>query len=109
MRTSRLTFCLGLILLLAAFGISGSGQARFPTPPEAADTQTTVRDAKPAGRTRRIDSLQIQRDARELQELAQTIPADVQHINQGLLPKDTVEKLKRIEKLSKHLRGELNP
>jgi hypothetical protein len=30
-------------------------------------------------------------------------------VSRGLLPKDTVEKLKRIEKLSKRLRGELNP
>jgi len=27
----------------------------------------------------------------------------------GMLPKDVIEKLKHIEKLSKHLRGELGP
>jgi hypothetical protein len=31
----------------------------------------------------------------------------MQHLEQGLLPKNTLEKLKRIENLSKHLRGEL--
>jgi hypothetical protein len=30
-------------------------------------------------------------------------------LSQGKLPKDFAEKLKRIEKLSKHLRGELAP
>jgi len=28
-------------------------------------------------------------------------------VNRGLLPKDVLEKLKRVEKLSKHLRSEL--
>jgi hypothetical protein len=30
-------------------------------------------------------------------------------VRQGTLPKDIIEKLKRIEKLSKRLRSELNP
>jgi hypothetical protein len=29
------------------------------------------------------------------------------YVNKGLLPKDMVEKLKRVEKLSKHLRSQL--
>jgi len=31
----------------------------------------------------------------------------MESVNHGILPKDTIEKLKRIEKLSKRLRGEL--
>ena len=31
----------------------------------------------------------------------------MESVNHGILPKDAIEKLKRIEKLSKHLRGEL--
>jgi hypothetical protein len=46
-------------------------------------------------------------DAQELAELSASIPADVKLVNRGLLPKDLVEKLKRVEKLSKHLRSEL--
>ncbi len=57
----------------------------------------------------RIDPLQLQREARELSDLAKSLPADVDQVNHGLLPKDTIDKLKRIEKLSKHMRGELNP
>jgi hypothetical protein len=34
---------------------------------------------------------------------------DVQSIEKGMFPKDVVQKLKQIEKLSKHLRGELTP
>jgi hypothetical protein len=110
MKPCRLAHSLGLSILLAAtFVVPGRGQSHFPAPPEAADKQNTLGDSKPAPHPPRIDALQLQREARELLELAQTIPVDMQHVNQGLLPKDTVEKLKRIEKLSKHLRGELHP
>ncbi len=33
-----------------------------------------------------------------------TVPADINRVNRGLLPKDVIEKLRRIEKLSKRLR-----
>jgi hypothetical protein len=55
-----------------------------------------------------LDAVQLQREARELSDLAQSVPADVDSVNRGLLPKDLAEKLKRIEKLSKHLRGEIS-
>ena len=42
-------------------------------------------------------------------DLAQTVPLDVDQVNQGLLPKDASEKRKRIEKLAKRLRSELAP
>jgi hypothetical protein len=54
-----------------------------------------------------LDMLGLQRDAQELAELSASIPTDVKRVNRGLLPKDLVEKLKRVEKLSKHLRSEL--
>jgi len=56
-----------------------------------------------------MDNLQLEREARELSDLAKSVPLDIEQVKQGLLPKDTVEKLKRIEKLAKHLRGELAP
>ena len=42
-------------------------------------------------------------------ELTQSLQPDIESVNHRLLPKDTIEKLKRIEKVSKHLRGELTP
>ena len=50
---------------------------------------------------------QLQHDAKELAALSASLPADIDQVNRGVLPKDVVEKLKRIEKLSKRLRGEL--
>ena len=50
----------------------------------------------------------FQREAEVLARTAQTIPSDVANLSKGMLPNDVIEKLKQIEKLSKHLRSELN-
>jgi hypothetical protein len=55
------------------------------------------------------DPLELQREARQVLELSQSIQSDFESINRGLLPKDTIEKLKRIEKLSRHLRSQIAP
>jgi len=51
----------------------------------------------------------LQREAKELLELSQSLQPDIESLSRGLLPKDLVDKLKRIEKLSKRLRGEIAP
>ena len=56
-----------------------------------------------------VDFLELQRESRELSDLAHTVPADVESVSHGLLPKDLIEKLKRIEKLSKDLRSKVRP
>lgn len=58
---------------------------------------------------RRLDVGQLQKEADDLARTAQTIPSDMESVRRGILPKDVVQKLKQIEKLSKHLRSELNP
>ena len=57
----------------------------------------------------KLDPVQIDREARELLELSQSLQPDIDSVNHGVLPKDMIGKLKRIEKLSKHLRGEIAP
>ena len=57
----------------------------------------------------KLDPDQLQREGRELLELSQSLQADIESLNHGLYPKDTVDKLKRIEKVAKHLRGEIAP
>jgi hypothetical protein len=52
---------------------------------------------------------EFQRDADQLAALAQSIPADLDSVSRGMLPKDVIQKLKHIEKLAKRLRSELNP
>jgi hypothetical protein len=63
----------------------------------------------PENPSRRIDLAQAQKEADDLARTAQTIPSDIASVRKGVLPKDVIEKLKQIEKLSKHLRNELNP
>lgn len=67
-----------------------------------------VLDSPPVPR-KTVDAVKLRAEADQLADLARSVPADVDQVSQGKLPKDFVEKLKRIEKLSKHLRGELNP
>ncbi len=84
-----------------------SGNHHFPTPPEPLD-EKPQKEAAPT-LTRHVNYAGIQKEADELSRTAQTIPSDIESIRKGMLPKDAIEKLKHIEKLSKHLRTELNP
>ena len=79
-----------------------------PPPPPLDPDHGKTRPDEPKLRPR-IDPVKLQRDAYDLARTAQTIPSDLANIRQGTLPKDTIQKLKDIEKLSKRLRSELNP
>lgn len=104
-----------LLALSAALCLSGAmavaqSSHHFPTPPPSMDqdkpAQAPRSDAQPMPR---INYAKLQKEADELARAAQTIPSDVASVRQGMLPKDVIEKLKEIEKLSKRLRTELNP
>jgi hypothetical protein len=56
-----------------------------------------------------IDPARLHDEAAELARLSVAIPAQIQQINQGQMPKDLGDQLKRIEKLAKHLRSEITP
>lgn len=56
----------------------------------------------------RIDPLQMKSQADELAKLASAIPYDVQQIQHGLLAKDLGARLRRIQKLSKELKQEVD-
>lgn len=62
----------------------------------------------PIARKRKI-ATDLKDRADELSTLAQSIPADVKLTDAGILPKEVLSKLKRIEKLSKQIRTELAP
>lgn len=70
-------------------------------------TQQNIPPARPQRTT--LDTQKLRRDADELARIAQTIPSDVSKLREGLLPKDMIERLKQVEKLSKELRKQLNP
>jgi len=99
------------ILIIAALGLciaTAGQQNHFPTPPKPMDPDSRTTQNTPPQR-RSINLAECQREADELARTAQTIPSDVASVRKGMLPKDVIEKLKQIEKLSKHLRSELNP
>src|SRR6266853_6804358 len=52
----------------------------------------------------RVAKVQLQKDSKELSELCSSIPADMDQVQRGLLPKDIDKKLRRMEKLSKNVR-----
>lgn len=56
----------------------------------------------------KLDPAELQRESQELLELSQSLQGDIESVNKGLMPKDTIEKLKRIQKLAKHLKGSLS-
>jgi hypothetical protein len=99
-----LPLILGLLVAPASPQTPGH---HFPTPPERLDTSTPEKESTTL--TRRLDMAQLQKEAEDLARTAQTIPSDVASVRKGMMPKDVIEKLKQIEKLSKRLRTELNP
>jgi hypothetical protein len=94
---------LGLFVTLAI----PQAKSNYPKPPAPLDSSDTAQ--APTTASRRLDLVQLQRDADDLARTAQTIPTDVASVRKGMLPKDVIDKLKQIEKLSKRLRTELNP
>jgi hypothetical protein len=56
---------------------------------------------------KQVDVAQLRRDAEELARLGQTVQAQIREAERGAMPKDLGDNLRKIQKLSKRLRGEL--
>ena len=98
---------LGVLSTLAQ--IKGAYPPGVPPPPASMDPDQGKTGPDDPRLQRQYDLAKLQREADDLARTAQTIPFDVASVRRGTLPKDTIEKLKEIEKLSKRLRSELNP
>jgi hypothetical protein len=68
-----------------------------------------VLEPPPPPQSQKLDAAKLREEADELAKLAGSVPGDVGQIVQGKMPKDAIDRLKRIERISKHLRGELVP
>ena len=87
----------------------GSARTEEQVPATGVDGSETKTGQNEPTMQKRIDLVLVQREADVLARTAQTIPSGVANVSKGTLPKDVIEKLKQIERLSKHLRSELNP
>jgi len=100
---------LAVLVIFVSIAVPQAPTHHFPTPPEPLDSQAQSQTASQPSAKWRLNLAQAQKEADDLARTAQTIPSDVASVRKGMLPKDVIEKLKQIEKLSKHLRTELNP
>lgn len=101
-----------LSAILITFWIYAPGQSVPPGAPlprmeRPPDVQLPIIGAQARTGVESLDPAELTKEARELMQLAQSIPLDIEHVNRGVLSKDVAEKLKRIEKLSKHLRSQI--
>ena len=108
MKFPALVVCIFLFL-----GSSAFGQGSRPVPAGMRQAQEVemqnekvLTPAKPA--RVEIKPEQLREEADELVNLAAWVRTGVNNTNKGLLDKDLLQKLKQLEKLSKHLRDELN-
>jgi hypothetical protein len=100
------------LVLLSLFLIpaASSGQhVGFPDQPPPMNSQVPTTSNPPTTTTRQVDFAELQKEADDLARTAQMIPDDMNALRKGTLPKDFIEKLKHIEKLSKRLRSQVSP
>jgi hypothetical protein len=100
-----------LCIFLGVFSSSALEQGR-PIPPgvREADKQSNAPLDPPAvSKMQKVDPKKLKEEADELAKLSAAVPPQVAQVAQGQLPKDLSDQLKRIEKLAKHLRGEIYP
>jgi hypothetical protein len=98
---------LALVLILASGSSAQKRVTHYPQPPAPSMPGEIDTTPKPQSPQARMNIIEMERESKELSHLAGSIPGDVELLKKGLLPKDVVDKLKRIEKLSKHLRSEI--
>ena len=99
-------------LLIAILLAASTALAQKAIPPgvrqaDKTEAQTEKNVPPPREQARPVDMAKLKRDADQLASLAQSIPAAIESVQRGTLPKDLIEKLRQVEKLSKRLRSKL--
>jgi hypothetical protein len=104
-------FAFGIAIAFLILGPAALSQIGHPpsNPTLNGSHELHVTDREMPTIPKQIDLVRLHDDARALATAAGSIPADVESVSKGMLPRDILEKLKQIEKLSKRLRNELNP
>jgi len=104
----NLPVTLFIVFLLAA-SAAAQGSKQVPPGVRAADKAEAdfEKNVPPPQITVQRKPPDLRPDADQLAKLAESIPADIESVRKGVLPKDVIQKLKQIEKLSKSLRSKL--
>ena len=101
-------FTLSVVLLLGGI-CTAQNSKPIPAGMRHARELEMQNEGDPAPSIRRsVDPATLQNQANQLADLAASVPQGVQNANKGLLEKDLIQRLKRIEKLSKQLRSQLD-
>ena len=104
------SFLFAVSLLCSASQDYGQGGRPIPPGVRQADKESNAPIEPPANPKQKAeDPAKLKQEAEELARLSAAIPAQVDLVTRGQFPKDLADQLKRIEKLAKHLRGEISP
>lgn len=101
------------ICLVVLSGLSSMAQSSRPVPTGMREAEN-LEEANEKGfppmlkPSRSIDPAALRNEADQLADIAASLPQSVDKASHGVLEKDLISKLKQIEKLSKHLRNQLN-
>ncbi len=99
-----------VVLLWASAALAQGGR---PVPPGIRQADQALDESQknippPLYQRSPADLAKLKHDADELASLAQSIPSSLDQTRKGMLPKDLIERLKRIEKLAKQLRSQVS-
>jgi len=94
-----------LIIVLLLCSPASIAQRGHRNPPDIFKDETTL----PAAAHQGPDTKAMLQQANELKQLSDSIPGDIEKVTKGIVAKDLGERLKRIEKLAKKLRQQVQP
>jgi len=97
------------LLGVLSFGTSAGQQRESPGKLEIAKHPLILEPPPPPPpqSQHKIDVDKLHEEANEIEKLALAVTADVGQITQGKMPQGAIDRLKRIEKLSKELRTQM--
>ena len=107
-RTVKTTWIALSVVLLATIG---NAQSSKPVPPgiiHERELEAQNESVSPPPIRRSVNPVALENQAHQLADLAASMPQAVENANKGVLEKDLIERLKRIEKLAKQLRSQLD-
>jgi len=109
----RKLFSLSILLVVCLTFLVSNNYGQHPIPPgvREAEKQINAQINEPPAKVKNksADPVQVKQEAEELAKLSAAVPAQMEQVGHGQLPKELADQLKRIEKLAKHLRSEIAP